>query len=455
MSSTRSHCLAPGRPARAVDAPVNPLSSRRYARMFPSLPRFTAEEAFLYALGRQGGICDCGDDHDELASEAEGAAGWPIFGQFIAHDITADRSTPGPQKDVRQLTNARTPQLNLECLYGDGPVGHPYLFQRDDPALFLLGDDDVVRNREGIAVIGDPRNDSHMLVSQLHLAMQRVHNAFVMKARRAGVPDAALFEQALRETRWHYQWIVAHEFLAAVVGDALTADLDAHGARYYEPGEVAFIPLEFADAAYRYGHCQIRHLYRANNASEPAPLFPDYLGFRPVPPSRRIDWRLFFDGFDGAGANGAPRAQRAKKIDGKLVGSLIQLPVAITGDVEVDEYHSLAVRDLERGEGVGLPSGEALARHLGETPLTREEIGVASTNWQGETPLWFYILREAAARTGGHRLGPVGARIVGDVLIGLLDRDPLSYRTVDPTWRPAYPTLATLLEFGATGSTTE
>ena len=125
--------------------------------------------------------------------------------------------------------------------------------------------------------------------------------------------------------------------------------------------------------------------------------------------------------------------------------------MAITGECEVDEYHSLAVRDLERGEGVGLPSGEALARHLGETPLTREEIGVESTNWHGETPLWFYILREADARTAGHRLGPVGGRIVGDVLIGLLDRDPLSYRNVEPTWRPAYPTLAALLEFGERG----
>ena len=455
------------KPGRAVDAPVNPLSRRRYARMFPGLARFTAEDAFRYALGRRGGICDCGAEHDDLASEAEGAAGWPIFGQFIAHDITADRSSPAPRTDVHALENARTPQLNLECLYGDGPAGHPFLYSRDDGARFLLGDDDVLRNREGIAIIGDPRNDSHMLISQLHLAMQRVHNAFVMRARRGGLPEAALFEQARRQTRWHYQWIIVHEFLPAVAGDALAADLAAHGARYYQPGAAPFIPLEFADAAYRYGHSQIRHLYRANLASEPAPLFPDYLGFRPVPPSRRVDWRLFFDGFDrfdgfegldgvdgfdGTGANranGTPRAQRARKIDGKLVRSLIQLPVEITGECKVDEYHSLAMRDLERGEGVGLPSGEALARHLGETPLTHEEIGLESTNWQGETPLWFYILRESSARSGGNHLGPIGARIVGDVLIGLLESDPLWYHNVDPTWHPAYPTLARLLEFGA------
>jgi hypothetical protein len=71
MSSTRSHCRAPGRPHRPVDAPVNPLSSQRYARMCPNLPSFTAEEAFLYALGRQGGICDCGDIDDKPRSEAD------------------------------------------------------------------------------------------------------------------------------------------------------------------------------------------------------------------------------------------------------------------------------------------------------------------------------------------------------------------------------------------------
>ncbi len=344
---------------------------------------------------------------------------------------------------MRRLPNARSPQLNLECLYGDGPTGNPFLFERDDAARFLLGDHDVQRNSQGIAIIGDPRNDSHMLVSQLHLAMQRVHNAFVARAKRDGVPDGELFNHALRETRWHYQWIVLHEFLPQLIGPELTAELDAHGPRYYAPGDAPFIPLEFADAAYRYGHCQIRHKYLANKANPAAPLFPDFLGFRPVPSERRIDWTLFFD------HKGATSAQRAKKIDGRLVQSLIQLPVAITGECEVEEYHSLAVRDLERGEGVGLPSGEALARHLGETPLTRDEIGLTALNWQRDTPLWYYILREADVRAGGHRLGPVGARIVGDVLVGLLDADAESWRTVDPKWQPAYPELAALLQFGS------
>ena len=113
-------------------------------------------------------------------------------------------------------------------------------------------------------------------------------------------------------------------------------------------------------------------------------------------------------------------AQRAKKIDGKLVKALIELPVAVTGETEIEAYHSLAVGDLQRGQGVGLPSGQAVARHLGIAPLTADDVGIASTGWRGDTPLWYYILREADVCAGGHRLGPVGGLIVAEVLVGLV-----------------------------------
>jgi hypothetical protein len=428
-ASVRSHCLSPARARVPLDAPLGPSS---YARMFPELPSFQAEEQFLHALGRAGGLCDCGDIDDLPDSLGESAAGWPIFGQFVAHDITADRSTLRDHADTAELHNARSPQLNLECLYGDGPTGHPFLYQRDDPAKFLLGPDaiDLQRNAEGIAVIGDPRNDSHMLMSQLHLAMLKAHNAFVDEARRAGVANDRVFGEAARQLRWHYQWFVLNEFLPALVGQKLADQVLREGPRWFRPGHGGFIPLEFADAAYRYGHCQIRHRYRLNLQTDPVRLFPDLLGFRAIPRERALDWTLFFD------AAGAAPAQRSKKIDGKLVRALIELPVAVTGECEIEDYHSLAVRDLQRGQGVGLPSGEAVARHIGATPLTVEEVGIASTGWHGETPLWYYILREADACTGGHRLGPVGSRIVTEVLVGLIDADATSFRRNNHEWRP-------------------
>ena len=424
-----SHCLAP---ARARAATIGAVTSTTYARMFPELPPFEADEAFLHALGRAGGPCDGGDIDDPEGSLDETAAGWPIFGQFVAHDITADRSSLRSHADAAALSNARSPQLNLECLYGDGPVGHPFLYQRNDPAKFLLGVNgaDLQRNAEGIAVIGDPRNDSHMLVAQMHLAMLKLHNCFVDEARHRQVASNRVFEEAARQLRWHYQWCVLHEFLPSLVGHTLAHQVLNEGPQWFRPENGAFIPLEFADAAYRYGHCQIRHRYLLNRGTKPMPIFPDLLGFRAIPPERTVDWMLFFD------TPGKRAVQRSKKIDGKLAQSLIQLPVAITGECEIDDYHSLAVRDLQRGQGVGLPSGEAVARHLGVSTLTAEQIGVASTGWRAETPLWFYILREAAVCSGGLSLGPVGGRIVAEVLVGLIDGDKRSFRQVSSQWRP-------------------
>ncbi|MCA1688211.1 MAG: hypothetical protein LC714_06405 [Actinobacteria bacterium] len=123
------------------------------------------------------------------------------------------------------------------------------------------------------------------------------------------------------------------------------------------------------------------------------------------------------------------------------------------GHTEIPEHHSLAVRDLQRGTALGLPSGEAVARVIGVEPLTADECGL-SPGWVGETPLWYYVLKEAEVRAEGEHLGPVGGRIVAEVLLGLLDVDPDSYRNAEPDWRPVLPamepgrfTMADLLVF--------
>jgi Animal haem peroxidase len=417
-------CLSP------VRAQPNSARSSPYQRLFPELPSFEPGEEFLSALGRAGGLCDCGDDDDRPEVLGSEAAGWPFFGQFIGHDITADRSRLRTQVDPAGLRNARSEFLNLECLYADGPIGHPFLFQRQDPAKLLTGPSgyDVLRNAEGTAIIGDPRNDSHVIISQMHLAFVHAHNAFVDRVRAQGVPDDEVFDVAARELCWHYQTVVLREFLPRVIGQAVVDDLLHNGRRYYCPVEEPYIPLEFADAGYRYGHSQIRHAYALNRNAEPAAMFPDLIGFRPIPADQRVEWPCLFD------AEGSPAAMRSKKIDGRLVGALIALPTALTGATEVAEFHSLAVRDLTRGRAVGLPSGEAIATHLGEIPLTADEVGAVNAGWKGETPLWYYILREADVRCDGNRLGPVGARIVGEVLVGLIELDPDSVLHAPAGW---------------------
>jgi hypothetical protein len=426
------HCLAPSRP---VDAPVAG-ESGRYERLFPHLAALQGEDDALLALGAAGGICD-GSEGCEDATET--AAGWPLFGQFIAHDITADRSPLAHRAELTDAVNFRSPRANLECLYGGGQVGTPFLYRRDDPALLLLGrnergeEADLPRNPEGVALIGDPRNDVHIVVSQLHVAMIKVHNRLVELARERGVATAEVFGTARRETIWHYQWVIVNDYLPRLVGAALVGSILEHGPRFYRPDGAPRIPLEFADAAFRYGHSQVRDSFELNSGSNELRLFPDLIGFRPVPAELVIEWSRFFD------VSGARPAQRAKLIDGRLARSLIELPAAITGEVELEAYQSLAGRDLERGHAYGLPSGEAVAEAMGEAPVAGDPLGLRAAGWSGETPLWLYFLAESAIHGGGEQLGPSGGRIVAEVLIGILDADPGSYRANEPGWTPTLP----------------
>jgi hypothetical protein len=60
---------------------------------------------------------------------------------------------------------------------------------------------------------------------------------------------------------------------------------------------------------------------------------------------------------------------------------------------------------------------------------------LAGYGFDTRTPLWYYILREADIG-GGKTLGPVGGRIVAEVLIGLLEGDRNSFLCRDPQWKP-------------------
>jgi hypothetical protein len=423
----RDHCLAPGR----VDAPR---SGGRYRSLFDDLSPLAVDERALHELGRPGGPCDLGVDGADRADSGV-AAVWPFFGQFIAHDITADRS-PLVHRAVRaELRNARAPRANLEGLYGAGPVGAPYLYRRDDPAKLLLppGGRDVPRNHEGIALVGDPRNDVQLFISQMLVAFIHLHNRLVDRLRDDGVAEPDLFDEARRATTWHYQHVIVREFLPGLIGAEPTAELLASGPQLYRLDGDPYIPLEFADAAFRYGHAQIRDRYQVNAHFGPCPVFPDLIGFGPVPPEHAVDWTLQID------VDGHAPAQRAKRIDSRLPASLIALPTQISGSEPGTDYASLANRDLQRGQALGLPSGEAIADRLGVPALSAEQVGLAEHGWSGETPLWFYILREADVLDDGDRLGPVGGRIVGETLVGIVDADPESFRSLDPGWLPTLP----------------
>jgi Animal haem peroxidase len=413
----------------------------KYGRMFPDLPPNNADEATLLALGRSGAVMDIapGPHADDTASDNPRIpAGFTILGQFVAHDITADRSLLHHHTSLSEIRNSRTPRLDLECLYGAGPTGNPYLYDLTDADKLLLGVneagelEDLPRTRQGVALVGDPRNDVHQPISQFHLAFLKFHNAVVDHLRAEGVPGADVFAQTQRFVRWHYQWIVSHEFLPLTVGDALVDDILRNGPRFYAFDDRPFIPVEFADAAYRFAHSQVRTTYQLNDYAT-GRIFPECAGGCPVPPEHVLDWKYFFRVDDAL----AP--QPSKRIDPRLAHALIDLPGSVVGVTEIPEHHSLAVRDLLRGRALDLPSGEAVARAMGVEPLSADAVGLAAQGWRGETPLWYYTLREAEVQTGGERLGEVGGRIVAEVLLGLIDGDASSYRNADTAWQPTLP----------------
>ena len=116
--------------------------------------------------------------------------------------------------------------------------------------------------------MGDSRNDENAILSQLHVALLRFHNAVVDRLRaqpeHAGATSRQLFELARRSVTWHYQWCIVHEFLPLTIGASRVERLLAEGNRYYRPerrrdaGGHPLLPNEFSVAAYRFGHSQIR-----------------------------------------------------------------------------------------------------------------------------------------------------------------------------------------------------
>lgn len=383
---------------------------------------------------------------DDTAHDSAIPSGYTFFGQFIDHDLTLDQgSILGSTVDPSTVDDIRTPLFDLDCVYGLGPQGSPDIYDGATGRLRIDhhdGADDLPRDAQGLALIGDPRNDENTAVSQLQLAFLKLHNAILdhvqaqPQLKRSGESD---FAAAQRLTRWLYQWAVVHDFLPRVVGqDVVDEVFQPHGNRRvrtkaFDWQKRIFMPVEFSVAAYRFGHSMVRAEYPLNSAKPHVPFFgdaEDMQGFRPLPAGHTIEWGHYFP------VNGSAPVM-ARAIDTHLVPPLHTLPASVVGTEAVGTgLSNLAQRNLRRGDALGLPSGETVAKKLGVQPASASELGVPGG---GEAPLFWYVLKEAEIQTGGKRLGELGGRIVAEVFAGLLAGDPDSYLNATPTWTPAPP----------------
>lgn len=428
----------------------------RFGLMFKRLPAFNPPDELLNGLAAT--MAEVG-----AANNPEILAGFTFLGQFIDHDLTLD-TTPlsQQQQDPDALTNFRSARYDLDSVYGGSPTERPELYDPNDPDKLLIDGlddpikpDDVPRQSDGKAIIGDPRNDENLIVCQLHVAFMKFHNALVDHVREQGsVAADGVFEEAQRLCRWHFQWMVVHDFLPHVVGQDMVGQVleerDSEPAKvkldFYEPEDtdMPMMPVEFAVAAYRFGHSMVRGAYRVNDTNVPAifgaePNDTNLNGSRPIPPALEIVWKFFFaiPGLDPPDPEDPPPNQ-ARLIDSKLSGPLFTLPSSVVPPPDV--LVSLAQRNLLRGKRLGLPSGQRIARQMGVAALSNQQLGLGNeSGWKREAPLWFYILKEAELQQGGVRLAAVGGRIVAEVFLGLLKLDDNSYLSNDPSFRPAPP----------------
>ena len=367
---------APCSHARAIRAEAKGHYSRLFGK--PANPLTRDDEWKLVELGNAM----------RYEREREGTltprVGYTYFGQFVGHDVTHD-PTPlaGPYSNPEETPNFRSPSFDLDHVYGGGPERSPYLYEGEPGAeTFKVGattptgyqrDLPIKHGRILIGDMEDTRNLDNLILRQLHVLFLKFHNEAIKQLSDSSSPISAPnraisgspFERAQRLVRWHYQWIIRHDFLPRILHPDVWTHQERRSRRQPDTENSYAIPIEFSLAAFRFGHSMVRNAYRLN-CRKTRVLIAELmiLGQQtaPIPDDYMLEWGTFLDGLPTSG----PQAS-SSFIDTSISRAMHGLApdtIRLANKLEPANPSNLPVRTLLRGARAELPSGQEVANAL-------------------------------------------------------------------------------------------
>ncbi len=363
----------------------------------------------------------------EIATSMTGAsygsstlsAGMTYLGQFISHEIVPN---------TIKLTTSRvvTRELNLDSVYGDNSLYTNLLGDKDNiffrkNGRFVLNENnphDLNRIEKGplkgTAVIPEQRNDENMIIAQLHLLWQKLHNALMDK----GIARSAL--DARKIVTLMIQVVIIEDYLHQVL-DENVFHAYFRSSRKYLKFDFTSIPTFFSHAGFRFGHSMVREVYEVNNGRK-LPLLSLFGSEMPIPGDKAISWDKFFR------IDGSESAQKALEINTFISTHMKSIPGSGLHNITTH----IIERNLLAGLEAGLPGGKEFVQSVMEQcnrcDIKKdldlhllEDISQASfSDVKGlsidNLPLWLYILYEAQVEHSGFRLGVLGSMIAAEVL---------------------------------------
>jgi hypothetical protein len=433
-------------------------------------------------------------------------SGYTYLLQFIAHDLV---QTAIPLSVTGRLgaesANARRAPLRLETLFGSGPVSCPFIYAQDTPnddrrTKLRLGRmrpqnrdvepgcpfRDIARapaeNVTGVdrgipgtrvarteALVADPRNDDHAIMSQLTALFSQTHNGLVDMVRAGEPPVAPNAHLGAAYKRFLcardgltaiYHNVIRKDLMRRLLHPAIHAAYSGAAPDFIErPEELGTrstaadgewqIPLEFSHGAFRFGHAMVRHEYVINDlsthdlvntlektsANDPVNM--------PLDSTWIVRWSRFFE-IAGSHPNYSRR-----------IGPFLSDGLGhdkIFPAIDHTNRVGLLYRDLLGSALAGMWSVDALIAEIGRRRPHFIEMSrlladrrfrvsqisewLASERFYGglsagdietlanEPPLplfiWFEAMRQPGAE--GLHLGPLGSIIVAEVIFGALGR---------------------------------